>query len=96
MADQDAALEVQGTIAAGRVVPVGDPDQVVTEIELTRARLAETIDILADRVSPAANVRRLRERAAEQVARPEFQLAAAAAGLVLAGLVIYRVWHRRS
>ena len=72
-----------------------DSDEIVAEIERTRQNLARTIDTLADRVSPASNVRRLRERAAEQAARPEVQLAAAAVVLAVTGIVILRVWGRR-
>jgi hypothetical protein len=72
-----------------------DPDAIVAEIERTRENLAQTIDELADKVSPANNVRRLRERLAEQAARPEVQLAAAAMGLAVLGFTIYRVWGRR-
>jgi hypothetical protein len=40
-------------------------------------------------------MRKLRERAAEQLSRPEVQLAAAAAGLALVSITIYRIWGRR-
>jgi len=72
-----------------------DTDEIVAEIERTRQNLARTIDSLADRVSPASNVRRLRERAAEQAARPEVQLAALAIALAVTGVVIVRIWGRR-
>jgi hypothetical protein len=72
-----------------------DSDEIVAEIERTRQNLARTIDTLADRVSPASNVRRLKERASAELAKPEVQLAAAAAAVVLTGIVVYRVWARR-
>jgi Protein of unknown function (DUF3618) len=94
MADPDGAVEVHGTVAMnGRAG--SDPDALVAQIERTRENLARTIDGIADRVSPANNVRRLRERGREQIARPEIRLAAAAVGLAAAGLVIYRIWARR-
>ena len=94
MADPDGAVEVHGTVAMnGRAS--SDPDALVAQIERTRENLARTIDGIADRVSPANNVRRLRERGREQIARPEVRLAAAAVGLAAAGLVIYRIWARR-
>ncbi|MGN6791514.1 MAG: DUF3618 domain-containing protein [Streptosporangiaceae bacterium] len=100
MADQESQGQ-RGTVAVrngtagnGRVSK-RDSDDIVAEIERTRQNLARTIDSLADRVSPASNVRRLRERAAEQAAKPEVQLAAAAAALAVTGIAIYRIWGRR-
>ncbi|MDR2986946.1 MAG: DUF3618 domain-containing protein [Nocardiopsaceae bacterium] len=100
MADQEARNQ-PGTVAVrngaagnGRVAK-RDSDQIVAEIERTRQNLARTIDSLADRVSPASNVRRLRERVADQAAKPEVQLAAVAAALAITGIAIYRVWGRR-
>jgi hypothetical protein len=73
-----------------------ESDEIVAEIERTRENLARTIDALADRVSPASNVRRLRERAAAELAKPEVQLAAAAIAVTLTGIVIIRIIsHRR-
>jgi hypothetical protein len=72
-----------------------NPDAIVAQIERTRENLAQTIDILAERVSPANNVRRLRERALEQAARPEVRLAAAAVGLAIVSVTILRIWGRR-
>lgn len=95
MAEPDGTVEVQGTVAVRGAVAKKDPDQIVAEIERTRENLAQTIDELADKVSPANNVRRLRERLAEEAARPEVQLAAAAVGLAVLGLTIYRIWGRR-
>jgi hypothetical protein len=79
---------VQGTVTKR------DPDQIVAEIERTRENLARTIDTLAGKVSPANNVRMLKERVAGQVSRPDVQLAVAAAGLALVGFTIYRIWGR--
>ncbi len=100
MADQDSPARPSGKVAVnGRVtngrVAKRDSDDIVAEIERTRQNLARTIDTLADRVSPASNIRRLRSRAADQLARPEVQLAAAAVALAAAGVVIWRVWGRR-
>ena len=92
MADPDGAVELSGTVAPS---PASSPDALVTQIEQTRENLAQTIDILADRVSPASNMRRLREQAREEAARPEVRLAMAAVGLAVVGLVILRVWGRR-
>lgn len=73
----------------------GDSDEIVARIERTRENLAQTIDTLADRVSPAGNARRLRELAMEQTRRPEVRIAAAAAGFAVAGLLVWRFWGRR-
>ncbi len=95
MAEPDGTVEVQGTVAVRGAVAKQDPDMIVAEIERTRENLAQTIDSLADRVSPANNVRRLKDRLAEQAARPEVQLAAASIGLAVLGITIYRIWGRR-
>ena len=94
MADPDGAVEVHGTAVSGSVTKQS-PDMIVAEIERTRENLAQTIDSLADKVSPANNVRRLKDRLAEQAARPEVQLAAASIGLAVLGITIYRIWGRR-
>jgi hypothetical protein len=96
MADPDGAGTVQGAVATRGVIVAGnDADAIVAEIDRTRENLARTIDSLADRVSPANNVRRLRARLQEQAARPEVQLAAAAVGLAVLSLTVYRLFVRR-
>jgi hypothetical protein len=94
MADPDSAVEVQGTVAS-RAVNGSDPDAIVAQIERTRENLAQTIDTLAERVSPASNARRLRDRALEQAQRPEVRMAAAAVGLAIVGIAILKIWGRR-
>jgi anti-sigma factor RsiW len=101
MADQEGQDRQRGTVALngagsgnGRVAR-RDSDEIVAEIERTRENLARTIDSLADRVSPASNMRRLREQAAEQASKPQVQLGVAAVALAAAGIVIYRIWGRR-
>jgi anti-sigma factor RsiW len=95
MADPDSAVEVHSNGAVRGSVVRRDPDAIVAEIESTRADLARTIDSIADWVSPASTVRRLRQRAMEQAARPGVQLAAAAVGAAVLGLVAIRIWVRR-
>ncbi len=101
MADQGSREQQRGTVAVrGQAAGNGrvsrrDSDEIVAEIERTRQNLARTIDSLADRVSPASNVRRLRERAAEQIGRPQVRLAVLAVALAATGVTIYRVWGRR-
>jgi len=79
MADPDSQAQLRAASAAnGKVALTGpvvangrvakrDSDEIVAEIERTRQSLARTIDTLADRVSPASNVKRLRERANEEL-----------------------------
>jgi hypothetical protein len=86
---------VQGTVAARGAVNGTDPDAIVAQIERTRESLAQTIDTLAERVSPATNIRKLRERVLEQAARPEVRLAAAAVGLAVVSVTILRIWGKR-
>jgi hypothetical protein len=72
-----------------------ESDEIVAEIERTRENLARTIDTLADRVSPSSNIRRLRERASAELAKPEVQLTAVAVAVVLTGVVILRAVAKR-
>ncbi len=95
MAEQDRAVQPgQDGAVEGRVVQA-EPDAIVAEIERTRQDLAATIDVLAERLSPAHNALKLRERAQEQLRRPEVQLGAAAVGLVVVAAVIWRIWGKR-
>jgi Mg-chelatase subunit ChlI len=95
MAESDSEVEVHGTVVARAATNGSDPDAIVAQIERTRENLARTIDTLADKVSPAGNARRLRERAVELTARPEVRMAAAAVGLAVVGLAVLRIWGRR-
>lgn len=95
MADPDGTVEVHGKVAAAGPAARRDPDAIVADIDATRESLARTIDELTERVSPANNVRKLRERVAEQAGRMDVQLAAAAVGLAVVGYTIYRIWGRR-
>jgi hypothetical protein len=95
MADPDGATETHGVVVTHGAVNGTDPDAIVAQIERTRESLAQTIDTLAERVSPATTVRRLRERAKEEAARPEVRLALAAVGLAVVGVTIFRIWGRR-
>jgi len=98
MAEPGAAVEVHGAVTVNGAVAKGDPEALYAQIERTREDLARTIDTLAERVSPANNVRLLRNKVAEQVSRPEVQLSAAAIGVAVVGLTIVRFWsrHRRN
>ena len=98
MAEPGAAVEVHGGVPVNGAVAKGDPEVLYAQIERTREDLARTIDTLAERVSPASNLRLLRSKVAEQVSRPEVQLSAAAIGVAVVGITIVRVWarHRRA
>lgn len=66
-----------------------DPDRLQREIEATRAELAETLDQIADRVSP----KRAAGRGVDRLkALPPQQLALLASPVVL--LVGLKVWRR--
>jgi Protein of unknown function (DUF3618) len=97
MADPGGAVEMHGAVAVTGAVTGRDrdPDALLAQIEHTREDLARTIDVLADRVSPANNIRMLRERAAAELRRPEVKKVAAAAGAVVVTLVVWRIWSRR-
>ncbi len=95
MADPGSAVEVHGTVAARGAVNGTNPDAIVAQIERTRESLAQTIDTLAERVSPANNIRKLRERVLEQASRPEVRLTAAAVGLAVVSVTILRIWGKR-
>jgi hypothetical protein len=95
MPDPDsAAVARRANAAANGVASRTDPDELVAQIERTRESLAQTIDDLAERVSPANNIRKLRERARREAERPEVQAGAAILGLLVAGYVVFRVARR--
>ena len=83
-----AMAEANGEVA------LRDPDALVKEIERTRANLAQTIDTLAERVSPANVTKRALSRVMDQVSRPPVQIGAAALGVVTLALVVWRVRRR--
>jgi Protein of unknown function (DUF3618) len=95
MAEPGGDVAVRGAVAVNGAVAKGDPDLLLAQIEQTREDLARTIDSLAGRVSPANNVRLLKEKVAAQVARPEVKMGAAAVGVAVVGLTILRIWARR-
>jgi len=69
-------------------IAVRDPDALVKEIERTRDNLARTIDELTQRVAPGNVARRAAERAREQLARPQVQIAGGAALVAMVGIVV--------
>ena len=83
-----AMAEANGEVA------LQDSDALVKEIERTRANLAQTIDTLAERVSPASVTKRAVERVREQVSKPPVQIGAAALTVVTLALVAWRLRRR--
>ena len=83
-----AMAEANGEVA------LRDPDALVKEIERTRANLAQTIDALAERISPANVTKRAVSRVMDQVSRPEVQIGAAALTAVTLALVVWRLRRR--
>ena len=72
-----------------------DQDELVADIDRTRAELARTIDAISDRVSPKKNARRALDQVRQAVAQIDPVLAGAAAATVAAGVVVLIVWRRR-
>jgi hypothetical protein len=95
MADPDGAVEVRGAVAVRAPGAADNPDALVAEIERTRENLAQTIDTLMYRASPANAARKMRERVREQAAKPEVRLAVVAVGLAVTGVLVLRIWGRR-
>jgi len=83
-----AMAEANGEVA------LRDPDALVKEIERTRANLAQTIDTLAERVSPANVTKRAMSRVVDQVSKPPVQIGAAALTVVTLALVVWRLRRR--
>ena len=94
MAEPGADIAVRDAEPVEGAVAKSDPDLLLTQIEQTREDLARTIDDLAERVSPASNIRLLRNKVAKQMAKPEVQLGAAAVAVAVVGLTILRIWAR--
>jgi type VI protein secretion system component VasF len=76
------------------VTPSRDPDLIERDIEQTRAELADTIDAIADRVSPkrvaAQGAETLRRQAQSVGSRPPAQLAAIAGAVLVVAVFFLR------
>ena len=69
------------------------PRELVTEIERTRANLAQTIDQITDRVSPANVARRTTDRVKERLSQVD-PLVGSAVALAAVSVTCYLVWRR--
>jgi len=83
-----AMAEANGEVA------LRDPDALVKEIERTRANLAQTIDTLAERVSPANVTKRAVSQVVDQFSKPPVQIGVAALTVVTLALVVWRLRRR--
>jgi hypothetical protein len=71
-------------------------DELVADIDRTRAELARTIDAIADRVSPKKNVHRAMEQVRQRASRIDPVLAGGAAAALVVGVgVLFLVRRRR-
>ena len=69
------------------------PRELVTEIERTRANLAQTIDEITDRVSPANVARRTTDRVKERISQVD-PLIGGAVALAAVSVTCYLIWRR--
>jgi Protein of unknown function (DUF3618) len=72
-----------------------DQDELVADIDRTRAELARTIDAISDRVSPKKNVNRALEQVRQRAAQIDPLMAGAAAAAVLVSVTVLFIWRRR-
>lgn len=72
-----------------------DQDELVADIDRTRAELARTIDAIADRVSPQKNLSRALEQMRQRVSQVDPLVAGAAAAAVLVSVTVVFLVRRR-
>jgi Protein of unknown function (DUF3618) len=71
-------------------------DELVADIDRTRANLARTIDAIADRMSPKKNVERARQELSERVGHIDPVMAGAAAAAVVIAVSVLLLLRGRS
>jgi hypothetical protein len=69
------------------------PSELVTQIERTRANLAQTIDEITDRVSPGNVARRSADRVRERISQVD-PLVGGAVALAAVSVTCYLIWRR--
>jgi hypothetical protein len=69
------------------------PKTLVAEIERTRANLAQTIDEIADRVTPANVARRTAEQAKDRLGQID-PLVSGAVALAVVSVTCYLIWRK--
>jgi hypothetical protein len=69
------------------------PSELVSEIERTRANLAQTIDQITDRVSPANVAKRTTDRVKERISKVD-PLIGGAVALAAVSVTCYLIWRR--
>jgi Protein of unknown function (DUF3618) len=72
-----------------------DQETLVADIDRTRAELARTIDAISDRVSPAKNVERAKDRLRERATQIDPVMAGVAAAAIVLGLTLMLLMRRR-
>ena len=70
-------------------------DELVADIDRTRAELARTIDAIADRVSPKKNVNRALEQIRQRASQVDPLIAGAATAAVLVSVTVIFLVRRR-
>jgi len=69
------------------------PEELVSEIDRTRAELARTIDEITDRVSPAKVARRTTDRVRDRISQVD-PLIGGAIALAAVSVACYLIWRR--
>lgn len=72
-----------------------DQDELVADIDRTRADLARTIDAISDRVSPKKNAERVMVQVRARISQIDPVMAGAAAGAVVIGVTVLLLLRRR-
>jgi Protein of unknown function (DUF3618) len=72
-----------------------DQDELVADIDRTRAELARTIDAIADRVSPKKNVHRAMDQVRKRASQIDPVMAGGAAAAVVVGVTVLFLVRRR-
>jgi hypothetical protein len=70
-------------------------DELVADIDRTRAELARTIDAIADRVSPKKNVHRVMEQVRRRASQIDPVVAGGAAAALVVGVGVLFLVRRR-